>query len=91
MLLHREAGKVRFMLRDGITVKIAGNFYVALGVPYCQLTPTSGSETGWRWLAFDCLDGAAGAAEWLALKLASREFVGNFKGAIPKAKVPNCR
>ena len=49
LLLHSEMGKVRNMLRDGITMKIVGSFYVVSGVPHCDLKAFSDSGIGCGW------------------------------------------
>ena len=75
------------MLRDGITMQIVGKFYIVFGVPFCQLTPTSGSEQCWMWLAFDYSDGDTVEVEWLALKFACREMAGKFKDVLEEREV----
>ena len=62
-------GKVRYVLRDGKTMKIVRSFYVVSGVAHCDLMAFSDRGESCMWLAFVWSDGEPGIAGWARVKI----------------------
>jgi len=90
LLRHRQTGRVRFMLRQEKTMKIAANHYVIGVPPYCDPKPNADSEKCLVWMAQDCSDGEL-HVERLALKFGSAELAAQFKEAFLQAREANAK
>jgi len=88
LLKNKSTGRVRFLLRQEKTGKIAANFFVINHKPYCDLRPNADSEKIWVWCAQDFSDGEANVEEF-ALKFSSVDLAGKFKEAFEDAKTQN--
>lgn len=88
-LLKDEAtGRVRFLLRQEKTLKVAANHFVVDHDPYCDLRLNADSKKTWCWLAQDWSEGEL-VVERFALKFGSEELAEKFKEAFIDAKAQN--
>merc|ERR1712087_588873 len=87
-LLKNKTGRIRFLLRQEKTGKIAANHFVIDCDPYCDLRPNAESEKIWVWTAQDFSEGQM-EVEKLALKFGTVELAQQFKDAFDDAKAQN--
>jgi len=52
LLRNKESKKIRFLLRQEKTLKVAANFYLAEN-PFCELVPMASSDKAFTWVALD--------------------------------------
>jgi Ran-binding protein 1 len=84
-LKHKEAGKVRMLMRQEKTLKITINHLVE---SRAQLTPNMGSDRAWVWTCYDFSEGVV-EPKTFALRFANAENAQAFKEAHENAKKTN--
>jgi hypothetical protein len=88
LLKDKGTGRVRFLLRQEKTLKVAANHFVVEHDPYCDLRPNADSQKIWCWSAQDFAEGSL-EVERFALKFGQEEFALKFKEAFDDAKAQN--
>ncbi|CAK4076476.1 unnamed protein product [Aphanomyces euteiches] len=84
-LKHREAGKIRMLMRQEKTLKILINHLVE---SRAQLTPNMGSDRAWVWTCYDFSEGVV-EPKTFALRFANAENAQAFLEAHENAKKNN--
>mmetsp|Transcript_114959 Transcript_114959/g.330148 ORF Transcript_114959/g.330148 Transcript_114959/m.330148 type:complete len:302 (-) Transcript_114959:54-959(-) len=88
LMRDKTTGRVRFLLRQERTGKVAANHFVLEHEVYCDLRPNADSEKIWVWVAQDFAEGEL-TIERFALKFGSVELAADFKAAFEDAKCRN--
>lgn len=88
LLRSKATGRVRFLLRQDKTEKVAANHFVVDHDPYCDLRPNADSQKIWCWCAQDFAEGHL-EVERFALKFGTEELANKFKEAFDDAKLRN--
>lgn len=83
-LRHNHNGRVRYLLRQEATGKLAANHYVFEHDQYCVLRPSSDSAKAWVWMTVDYADGES-TVESFAVKFGSEGLAAKFKEAFEDA------
>ncbi|EZG78792.1 putative Ran-binding protein 1 [Gregarina niphandrodes] len=83
-LLKDKEGKVRFLLRQEKTGKVAANHYVIPKDGNCTLTPNAGSDKIWVWSVLDCAEEEP-VAERFGLRFGTVENAALFKQKFEEA------
>ena len=86
ILKHRENSRIRILMRQEKTLKILVNHFVD---PRIVLTPNSGNDRSWVWVAFDFSNGETLEEMTFALRFKDAEIAGAFKTAFQSAQKEN--
>jgi len=86
LLQNKESSRIRFLMRQEKTGKVAANHFVFDDHPtLCQLVPNAESEKIWVWAAQDYSDGPPEVVSF-GLKFGTVELAAKFKEAFDDAK-----
>lgn len=79
-LRHKENGRIRVLMRQEKTMKVIVNHFLD---PRIVLTPNSGNDKSWVWVAFDFAEGEL-LETTFAIRFASSEIAQDYKAEFTK-------
>jgi Ran-binding protein 1 len=86
ILKHRESNRIRILMRQEKTLKILVNHFVD---PRITLTPNSGNDRSWVWVAFDFSNGESLEETTFAIRFKDSDIAAAFKTAFEDAQSKN--
>lgn len=86
ILKHKENNRIRILMRQEKTLKILVNHFVD---PRITLTPNSGNDRSWVWVAFDFSNGETLEETTFAIRFKDADIAAAFKKAFEDAQKDN--